>query len=367
MARSKVLVFFAIILFITLPAGLVRAEDATISGSGTAVISDGAASGDTITYAMTGVPALADGSVYVGWLVSDDGKTTLNTGALPVGIDGSVSHTYVSADGENLIAAYNKVGVTSEEDANGASPSNSIVYSASIPSGAMSDIRSLQGSLQSLNEQLTLASSHAQLARSSDTISDVIAHTHHVINIIEGEAGGNFDSSFANPGDGVGVLAHAQSRSQASLAASKAPSTDPDETAPIETHAANVETSAANAEAWAITARDAAVDILGMTNASVAKTLLATVTGPLEAALNGISATGDSGAAQAYVEAQLMATYSISAGIPVDAPGCIGAQCPDVGDSAIPMLAQVALVVAMLLIAGGGLFMILGRRIGSTV
>ena len=371
MSRSKLLVFFALILLMSVPAGLAQAQDATVSGSGTAIISDGEAAGDTITYAMTDVTPPADGMVYVGWLVSDDGSIKLNTGVLTVDGDGSVSGVFISPDGENFIDTYNKVVITSEEDANAdaAEPAGPAVFSHVVPVGAITHIRHLltswpptdNGILMDLKSQLSVAITHAELAGNSDTIEDVINHVHHVINIIEGEGGPNFDSDFANPGDGIGVLTHAENRKHARFAADAAPD---DEV--IAEHAALVETNGANAEMWAMEARDAAVDILGFASVTIAKTLLSTVTTTLDSALNGIEASGKGGASAAYVEAQMMAIYSIEPGAPgagdSDSGPCLGAGCPVVGDPAIPMLAQIGLIAALVFLGAGGIVLLRGRR-----
>lgn len=372
MARSKLLVFFALILLMSVPAGIAQAQDATVLGSGTAIISDGAVAGDTITYAMTDVTPPADGMVYVGWLVSDDGSVKLNTGVLTVESDGSVSATFTS-DGENLINTYNKVVITIEEEegaADAAEPAGDAVFSHEVPIGAITHIRHLlvawpadadNGILTNLKGQLAVAITHANLARNSDTLEDVLLHTHHVINIIEGVNGDNFDDSFGNPGDGIGVLAHAADRKHGSFAAGEAPGDTV-----IAEHAALVETYGMNAETWATDARDFALAVLDVTSASVAKTLLSTVTGPLDAALNGIDATGAGGANAAYVEGQLMATYTIAPGAPgVAAPGQPagpGIGLPGVGDSTIPVLAQMGLIAALVFLGAGGIVLLRGRR-----
>ena len=375
MSRSKLLVFFALILLMSVPAGIAQAQDATVLGSGTAIISDGEAAGDTITYAMTDVTPPADGMVYVGWLVSDDGSVKLNTGVLTVGNDGSVSSVFMSPDGENFINTYNKVVITSEEEegaADATEPAGAAVFSHEVPIGAITHIRHLlvawpadadKGILMNRKGQLAVAITHANLARNSDTLENVLLHTHHVINIIEGVNGDNFDDSFGNPGDGIGVLAHAGDRQHASFAAGEAS----DDTV-IAEHAALVETYGANAEIWAADARDAALDILGISSVTIAKTLLSTtVTGPLDAALNGIDATGAGGANAAYVEGQMMAIYTLAPGAPSAGPGQTGGSgpgigLPGVGDPAIPMLAQMGLIAAMVFLGAGGIVLLRGRR-----
>ena len=97
------------------------------------------------------------------------------------------------------------------------------------------------------------------------------------------------------------------------------------------------------------------------------------------------SVLGEGGAAQAYVEAQLMATYNLQVGppptptpTPTTVPPTATAVPPtptataapptatpippeSVGDPAIPQLAQLALLASLVFLIGGG-FVVLGRR-----
>ena len=132
-------------------------------------------------------------------------------------------------------------------------------------------------------------------------------HIHHVINIIEGEDGDNYDGSFGNPGDGIGVLLHAQDRKHASFASNSAPGD-----AAIAEHSKLVEAYGANAENWSILARDHALGVLNLDSLVGAQTQAGTVGALLQDARAGIDATGQGGAEQAYVEAQLMATYTLA-------------------------------------------------------
>ena len=54
-----------------------------------------------------------------------------------------------------------------------------------------------------------MALTHATLSSTSTTLSNVGAHACHVVNIIEGSAGANYDPTCGDPGDGFGVLNYA--------------------------------------------------------------------------------------------------------------------------------------------------------------
>ena len=385
MSRIKYLTLLAVVLLMTLPAGLAQAQEADAPVR-TAVIWDNVALSDAITYSLAEVDPPAASTVYEGWLVSDDGSVKLSTGIMDVQEDGTIDHTYVSPDAVNLIEFYDKVVITVEpvpDDDPG--PSDVILLSHAIPAGGMVHIRHLLvlwtqpadstlGIIPNLQAQLDVAILHADLALSSDTIEDVRLHTHHVINVIEGTGGANFDASFGNPGDGWGAIPRAQNaQTHANLAIAGAPG---DEV--IAAHAALVELTGQNAEDWAGLARDSVVNkVLPEAGGALAKVWVLEAKGFLLAARSGLDAdsdgiigavAGEGGADQAYVEAQLMATFTLTPGPPVAGTSVIvvgsgpGLGLPLVGDSSVPLLAQMALIVALVFLVAGGALVIRGWR-----
>ena len=356
---------------------------------GTAVIWDDQALSDAITFTLADVPAPAADTAYEGWLVSDDGSVKLSTGVMTVGSDGSVTHVFNSASegytGENLILGFDKALITVEpvpDDDPG--PSDVVAYSDQVPAGAMAHIRHLlttwpppagtKGILTQLKEQLDVAILHANLAANQADMTGVIQHTHHVINILEGTEGANYDASFGDPGDGSGALTHAINRKHGPFAATAAP--DDEE---VVANAALVDIAGKNAEDWAALARDTAVNsVLPQTNIALAKIFLGpggnTVISLLEAARNGLDANGDGtiasiagegGANQAYVDAQRMATYTLVAGAATTVSEGGTGETPDtptVGDPTIPRLAKLALISGLVLLTGGSALLVRSRR-----
>ena len=372
----RLLMLLALVFLVTLPAGLAEAQDATPEGTGTAVIWDNQALSDAITYTMAGVTAPAADTVYEGWLVSDDGSVKLSTGVMTVGSDGSVVHTYVSPDGENLIHSYNKVLVTVEPvpDAD-PGPSGVFAFSHEVPIDGMAHIRHLltnwppgtsKGILTNLKEQLDVAVLHSSLAVNSDTLAGVRQHIEHVVNAIEGPGGPNYgdldgNGSVEDFGDGVGVLTHAQDRKHGPFAAGAAASDTV-----IVAGSKLVDATGKNAEDWAALARDQALDAMATDNITLAKLLLGpganTTVSLLEAARDGFdsdvdgtieSIAGEGGADQAYVEAQRMATYTLEpGGLEPSAP--TGPGLPGVGDFApTPLTGAVAGIVGLTLVLSG--------------
>ncbi len=127
----------------------------------------------------------------------------------------------------------------------------------------------------------------------------------------------------------------------------------------IAEHSKLVETHGENAGNWSILARDQALSILDLDSLVGAQTLAGAVGAILQDALDGIDATGQGGADQAYVEAQLMATYTLPSPAVPSAPG---PALPVTGDSAVPILAQITLAVALMLLFAGGFLLVRSRR-----
>ena len=335
------------------PVGVAVAQ-AAAEGVGTAVIWDDQAQSDAITYSMTGVAPLAEDKAYVGWLASDDGLLKLSTGPMTVQSDGSISHTVDQNSrgytGVNLMHTFNKVIITVEDrDSTFAYSLGPPVFIHEVPLEAMEHIRHLltnwppgsdKGILTNLKDQLGVAIFHASLAQQSNTLEDLRQHTEHVINIIEGLDGQNYgdldgNGVIENPGDDIGVLAYAIDRKHAKFAASEAR-----EDATIAAHASLVDSHGKNSEELAIQARDLSLQILGAKDLASAQAFMNpgtdTVKSLLEAALNGQESSGQGGAVQAYVEAQLMATYTLKplglapqSGPVLSSPGYIVYGLPD--------------------------------------
>ena len=301
-----------------------------VQGEGTAVVFDDQRLSDAVAFRMDGVSAVAPGKVYVGWLVSDDGSLKFSTGSMTVRPDGILEHTFDSNSkgytGANLIDIYSKIVITVEEA--GAkkfdAPAGVPAFSDEVPLGAMEHIRHLltnwpsgasKGILTNLNEQLEVALFHAKLADGSQTLDGVRQHAEHVVNILEGSQGPNYGDLDGNgaaedPGDGVGALTHAADRKHGAFASSQAP-----DDRQVTGHAELVLSHAERAEQLASLARDVALQVLDAADVPGAKKLLGpgenTVIGLIDAALNGQGDPAQGGAAQAYVEAQLMAAHTL--------------------------------------------------------
>ena len=381
MSRSRVLILLGLVLLMIVPVGVALAQ--AFEGSGTGIISDAAALSDRVVINMTDVTPPSQGTFYEGWLVSDDGETKLSLGLMQVRSDGTISHTFVSPTGENLIDTYNKLVVTVEPDPDPdpANPSDIISHSNVVSSVVIGNIRNLlvsssvdtqddEGILTALKGDLDDAILHANLARNSTTLASIRQHLEHTINIIEG---GQRDVDGAgggqNPCDCLGVLTFANSAMTEAAAAATAGSFDAD----VVNGASNVQTDAQNVIDLAGQARDIAEQTIGVDSIVVAKLRIGpganSVISFLEAAKEGFDAngngtiqsiSGEGGADQAYVEAQRMATYNIEPGLPIDRG--LGTGLPPVGDTTVPVVARFALIFGMAFLGFGALILVRTRR-----
>ena len=124
-----------------------------------------------------------------------------------------------------------------------------------------------------------------------------------------------------------------------------------------------VATAVNNVSEWAAEAKASAETAMAASDLQVAKSILSSVTGQLGSALNGVSATGLGGANQAYMAAQGLATFSVETPRPPEptpTPQPTATPTPEptpitpvVGEPAMSALAQMALIAAIVLLAGG--------------
>ena len=333
MAKSKLAVFLALILLFSVPTALVQAADAGENVKGTAVVSDGNTLGDLLTVTLHGVSLPAEGTYMVAWLISDDGEVKTNVGAITVAIDGTVNHTYVSSAGDNLLASYGGFAITVESAPDVSEPSMDIALVGYLAGdenlglarmlAVESDEDPAAGSLAKLRSQVMAALRAAEQARAADSADDLNSDTQRAIDNIDGDNG---------------VLALAAS---ANMTLSEFEG------------AGGIATAVNNVSDWATEAKSSAETAMAASSLQVAKSILSSVTGQLESALNGVSASELGGANQAYVAAQGLATFSVETPRPTVEEPAPPPTPPVVGEPAIPMMAQMAMIAAIVLLVSG--------------
>ena len=322
---------------------------------GTAMIEESSmGASDMLTIKLNTLPSPGEGNAYEGWLVTADGAGKLSVGVFELDDSGSVDQSYTHPDGMNLATGYSQFLVTLEPSPDtDPGPSGVFVYYDMIPEDGIMYVHGLldseSGATVILVGQTQLAVTHAKLATEGKTIEEVQSHASHVINIIEGAEGDNFDDAQANPGDGMGIAAHATAAAGQAQGAVAAVPTHPN----FHTYSGQVVSSTNNVASWAGMARDAAMTAKAASDMVTARAYATNAHTLASRALNGrdkdldgaISARkGEGGATQAHMAAQDMAGYN----------AMVGAGPPDTGDINFMTLALIALGVGAVMIVGGG-------------
>ena len=392
MPKSKFLLVLALLLLLAVPATVVLSDGHGL-GEGTATVFDDAGMSDGLEVSLTGAAAPDAGKEYAVWLVAEEQAAFLRVGTLSVGEDGSASLTFDSSSdghsGDNLVATYSGWAISIEDAGSSpASPSNQGEASEVFEGDMLGNVRDLVMSMSGLRAQLELASMHAGFAAESDTVEDVMKHSHHVVNILEGSGGANYDGSHGDPGDGTGALGYAAM----AKAAASAVGGSGEEGSKRAMYSAMANTSAANAEMYAMMARDAALSAAAQDDVDLAKIFVGpggrTAISLLEAATYGFDADGDNmvegdmgegGAMAAYRQAQMAVSWTVRAGglpvlatptppptpvptatpaptpVPTPAPPEPTAPgLPGVGDNTVsPVILMAIMAAAALLVIGG--------------
>ncbi len=360
MSRIKVLtaLLLAGLFALLIPLSIVLAQDA----SGTASVQDSDSTeysnrlSDQLSIELMDLDALPPNMAYEGWLVSDDGSRKESAGILVTDANGAVSQTFGlmadgEATGENLFAAFDKFVITVEPVPDSdPGPSDEIEAIHQKPSAAMAHIRSLtysaegnpaygsgnfhegtpKGSAVGLREQVGVAIQHTGLGFEASELEMVQQHACHVVNVIDGTSGANYDAACGDPGDGTGILNYSDSTAaQAGMAAAAAP----DEAVIVANGQLAIE--GANAAAKSATqARAEALAAMASTDIAVGKIHIGNARDILNKAMGEASG--------AYTASQAMGTYSI-------------APPPDTGDYNVPTMALLSLLIGAALLVSGAL------------
>ncbi len=343
MSRSKLLITLGLILLMTLPAAVVYAGGhGEIEGSGSAVISDGAAMSDKVTFTLTGVTALDTEEAYEGWLINSASDEKMSVGVLGV-VSGKINHTWTSPDGANLLAMYDSVAVTVEPvPDDDPMPSADMAFMGSVDAESLAHIRHLVvawpedgdmgGILTQLQMQIGMAMDEIAEAQAADDVATLRAEVQAAVDIIDAEEGGIL--ALAKMGDEHAGFGSSPATRQ---------------------FASKVRDSSVNVALWAMDAKEQSAAVMEEDSLDVAKVLLNIVNGRLDAAQNGTA--NKDGAKAAYMQAQQMATFTLS----TDAPPPPD-EGPDVGDAYVPVAMQLMLIAALALIVSGGVTLYRTRR-----
>ena len=341
MLPVSILLTLVLTLMVTASVSAQEAEDL----GGQAVFRDADAASDSLVMSFSGVPALPEGSSYEGWLIDGAGDK-ISVGILFRSGTSDIEQTYLSPTGENLLARFSQFAITQE-------PQGSVLYADAIPAGVFPHVGHLvvawapnpdaKGIAVGFLEQMGVAARHANLAADSSSLADKQKHAQHVINIIEGSGGANFDAGPGNPGDGLGVLAYgADLIKHAQFSKDAAP-----EDESVGDGADDAIAAAQTAIVFAERARDAAAVVV---DSGTSEFRL----GIELANMVSLTQNGVSDAETAYVASQDVGLFEARADVEV-AP-------PVVGDPLVPTVAMAALLLGLLLTGAGGLLVFRRRQ-----
>ena len=171
MPKKNILKYTALIMafaFVALPAKLIHA--ATISGSGSAIISTGSSAGDTLTISMTGVTSPKGTMKYNAYLLTDSmAKTSI--GSVSVDEDGAAKLSYTSESGD-ILTSFRRLEVREESGS-----SSRIIFANTMPGQNVKDIRALVDSssaISSLEAVLDKAIANATAGKNASATADLV-------------------------------------------------------------------------------------------------------------------------------------------------------------------------------------------------
>ena len=184
--RRKLSISVALVLALTLLMSLsASAREPALKG--TAHVRDANAASDSLVVDFTESSTLSHGSTYEGWLIdADDNK--VSTGRL--GRGPYLQGTYVSPSGADLLARYSTFVITVEPlDDPDPGPSGVIAYGAATSGAVLSHISLLvggNGAATGLRDQAASALAYAEAAYEADSLADTQANAAMAAGMVDG-------------------------------------------------------------------------------------------------------------------------------------------------------------------------------------
>ena len=288
---------------------------------------DSAARSDAFELVISGLPA-PQGEFHA-WLIGDGNN--LHLGPVSPDAAGNAALTYVSPDGENLLAKYSGFSVTQETaGSNPTAPSNQVLVTNSLAAEALGPVRQLLVASSDAPDQtpyavglITLSEElfrHAKAVNGATILGDVAGqnrHIEHMLTIIEGLGGEHYtdfdqDGAIQDPGDGFGILHYTDGVAAQAAAAVSAPGASEN----VRIHAAEVQLVATNLRTWAGDIIDLVLVIQASTDPAAKQAAAGQALELSRNMLNGVDANGngtveavlgEGGAYTAYFYAQYQA------------------------------------------------------------
>jgi uncharacterized surface protein with fasciclin (FAS1) repeats len=185
MPKKNIFRYTALLLaiaFVALPAKLIYA--ASVSGSGSAMISTGSSAGNTLTVSMTGVTSPTGSMKYNAYLLDDSMKKT-SVGNVSVDEDGVAKLSYTSDS--DIMINFRRLEIREESGA-----SSRIIFANTIPGQDVKNIRALVGKdseITALQNVLNNAISHATNGKNAKTTADLVISAKKMMDVVNGDVG----------------------------------------------------------------------------------------------------------------------------------------------------------------------------------
>ena len=337
--RRKLSISVALVLTLSLLMSLsASAREPALGGA--ASFRDANAASDSLVVDFTRAATLSHGSTYEGWLIdADDNK--LSTGTL--GRGPYLQGEYVSPTGADLLARYGTFVITVEPlDDPDPGPSGVIAYGAATRGAVLSHIISLvgeDGAATALRDQAASALAYAEAAYEADSLADTQANAAMAAGMLDGIV--------------------AQARESAAVAGDLLFSAASGDDKNVDNTANELIDATNNVVRLAGEMRDAAASVEAAAGSDVAtkvetENLYLWANRLLNGTVEDSEAQGDpssGGAVAVYEAAQDLGAFRPGVGAP-----------PATGDSLVPMVALLALVLGAAFVLSGGLMVFRSRR-----
>ncbi|MDE2838574.1 MAG: anti-sigma factor [Chloroflexota bacterium] len=337
--RRKLSISVALVLTLSLLMSLsASAREPALGGA--ASFRDANASSDSLVVDFTDATTLSHGSTYEGWLIdADDNK--LSTGTL--GRGPYLQGEYVSPTGDDLLARYGTFVITVEPlDDPDPGPSGVIAYGAATRGAVLSHIVELvgeDGAATALRDQAASALAYAEAAYEADSLADTQASAAMAAGMVSGIV--------------------AQARASADVAGDLLFSAASGDDENVDGTANDLIDATNNVIRLAGEMRDAAARVAAAAGSDVAtkvetENLYLWANRLLNGTVEDSEAQGDpssGGAIAVYEAAQDLGAFRPGVGAP-----------PATGDSLVPMVALLALVLGAAFVLSGGLMVFRSRR-----
>lgn len=299
---------------------------------------------DQVTVSAS-IPDPEEGSQYEAWLIDDSGEILISLGILQKNNAGQFTLTYLDPQSRNLLDGFNRMEITLESNPDASpNPSDAILYSSGIPTGALTHIRHLLVSFGTtpngigltigLVETTELVQEHGEQleqALANDDEQAIRAHAEAIINIIVGTQSEDYkdwdgNGEIDDPSDGFGLLLNGGQSGyiEGTITHTELSAAAADATANIKLHGGHTIVSARNVEGWAAQLRDVAKRIVESSPGQITEADIRLAVSLANQIHEGIDldgsesvdpVEGEGGAMTAFEHAEYMADMQILEGV----------------------------------------------------